>query len=189
MVSKNTLTIFLSGSVKKAEKDDRDNSNFWTDEDELTLSTTVNNGDISLLNPNTIDTDPNDSNARFEKDIELLLRSDLVLVDARTRKGLGIGVEMAIAKAKGIPIYAICPVGTYYHNIRIDPSTNNKIDWVHPFICGLCESVYENLADAINGINTLINENKLLFRNMNNDESLNNIYHDIKLLRTNGRVL
>jgi 8-oxo-dGTP diphosphatase len=44
----------------------------------------------------------------------------VVIVDARERRDLGIGIEIAAAASLGIPIVVVAPPDTYYHGTSVD---------------------------------------------------------------------
>src|SRR5262245_3619021 len=98
------VKVFLSGSVLKGVSDRRPSSHYWSDRDESKLYELVTEVKLELLNPNRVDIHPTLSLDRFTEDIEMLLASDVVIVDARTRKGLGVGAEMMLARSKNIPV-------------------------------------------------------------------------------------
>lgn len=145
--------IFLSGSVKKGEGDKRPDEFFWSDEEALLLKNSVG-GDVEILNPNTIKIPKYLSRERFVADMEMLLQSDVVVVDARTKKGLGIGAEMALAKQHEIPVFVLCPFGSEYRGWTDTPD-GTKQEWVHPFVLGLSDKLFETIEDLAKEINML----------------------------------
>lgn len=146
-----TIKIFLSGSVKKGENDKRSDEFFWSDEEELLLKNSVE-GYVEILNPNTIKIPKYLSRERFVADMEMLLQSDVVVVDARTKKGLGIGAEMALAKQHEIPVFVLCPFGSEYRG-RMDMADGTKQEWTHPFVLGLSDKLFETIEDLAKEIN------------------------------------
>lgn len=148
------ISIFLSGSVKKGTRDTRDPSYFWTDEDIHQIQHRVNNGNVTILNPSSITIPSHLSNERYIADLRFVYESDLVFVDARTYKGIGIGAEMMFAKILGLPVICLAPPESEYRKtISVEGVLQN---WVHPFIVGLSTTICNSLDDAINAINDSI---------------------------------
>lgn len=139
-----TIKLFLSGSVRK-EGDTRPESNYWRPEDEAHLKSALSMYELDFLNPNDVDIDRSKSMDRFHADIRLVLESDIVLIDARTRKGLGVGAELMMAKYENIPVLALCPRYSEYR----------KGDAVHAFIAGLSMKVCDSLDDIAEEIHRL----------------------------------
>lgn len=139
-----TIKVFLSGSVRK-EGDTRSEGNYWRPEDEAHLRSALSTYELDFLDPNDVDIDRSKSIDRFYADIRLILDSDIVLMDARTRKGLGVGAEVMMAKYENIPVLALCPSYSEYW----------KGDAVHAFIAGLSMKVCDSLDDIADEIHKL----------------------------------
>lgn len=158
-VSVDQLMIYLSGSVKKGSGDGRSNESFWTDEDEETIVTSVRGRRTRLLNPSKSVLRRSDYYANFGCDLHLVSISDLILVDARDKRGIGIGAEMLFAQGLGIPVISICPPNTNYRRDFVPGVFGEDLkDWIHPFVYGLSDHIADNLDDAISLINILIQD-------------------------------
>lgn len=140
------IKIFLSGSVQKGENDTRAQSYYWSEEDENLLCTLISNAKPELVNPNRVTIDRSHSLNRFRVDIDMLRDCDLVVADARTKKGIGVGAEMMMATYENIPVLALCPPESEYR----------KDGNIHAFIIGLCVGVFDSLEDLAKGIDNLI---------------------------------
>jgi hypothetical protein len=151
------ISIFLSGSVKKGNRDTRDPSYFWTDNDILQIRQFVNEGNVRILNPSDISA--NLPKERFVADLSYVLQSDLLLVDARTYKGIGIGAEMMLATLVGIPVITLAPLGTEYH--KVISNNDSTSEWLHPFIVGLSSMICDSLKDGIDYINGEIRNGRM----------------------------
>lgn len=150
------LLLYLSGSVKKGKNDERDPGTFWTDEDERTLIGGIEGIRVQTLNPSKTQLQRSDYYANFGCDLHLVNVSDAVLVDARTKKGVGVGAEMMFAKFVGVPVITICPQGCAYRRALVpDVFGEDLHDWTHPFIYGLSDYIVDTLDDAIDLINCL----------------------------------
>lgn len=158
------LVVFLSGSVKKGPEDKRDPVYFWSDDDIRYISETLNNGNVTILNPSDVSICSSKYFDRFIADIELVLQSDVILVDARTYKGIGIGAEMMLAKLKNIPVIAFADAESTYRKTK-KKTDNSTYHWQHPFLSGLCDYVHDSLDDAVKHTNELISNKEVKFRN------------------------
>lgn len=143
------LRVYLSGSIRKGSDDTRSSDNFWTADDEA-LILSKGGQRIELLNPAKTDIRRQDFGLNFGCDLYLVSISDIVLVDARKEKGIGIGAEMMFAVQRGIPVITWAPPETHYRRSEV-PNVfgENLKDWTHPFIFGLSDYVVDSLADAI----------------------------------------
>lgn len=144
-----TFKIFLSGSVQKAVQKNDTGKTYWDNEDEQFLKTNLI-FPIELLNPNLVKIDQNNSEERFRQDLIMLLQSDLVIVDARGKKGIGIGSEMTLAKMYKIPVYSICPQASHYRK-----SVDEVKEWIHPFIFELSDKVFDSQQEVTDYLNEL----------------------------------
>jgi hypothetical protein len=132
-----SLKIFLSGSVHKGVCDVRSANYFWSQKDEQGMREILGETDVELYNPNEISISRAQSLARFQADLDMLAGCDVMIVDARTRKGIGVGAEMMFAREQSIPVVTLCPEGSSYRDG----------DVFHAFISGLstviCDSIEE----------------------------------------------
>ncbi|RWC53042.1 hypothetical protein [Mesorhizobium sp.] len=144
------LRIYLSGSIRKGAADLRSNDYFWSEGDEEYIRKNCGATDVELLNPAKITLERNDYALNFGCDLHLVSISDIVLVDARTEKGIGVGAEMMFAVNRGIPVISWAPRDTHYRRSFLpDVFGEDLHDWTHPFIFGLSDYVVESLADAV----------------------------------------
>ncbi len=141
-----SVKVFLSGSVQKGEHDTRSSQYFWSDAEEATLRNLLHGINVEILNPNRVTIDQSQSIARFKADLKLLIDADVVVVDARTKKGLGVGAELMMAHYEYIPVLALCPNGSEY---RRNGNT-------HAFIAGLTSGVFGTLNEIAHEISCLL---------------------------------
>lgn len=143
------LRIYLSGSIKKGARDQRSDDHFWTQHDEDYIRGNLD-FEIELLNPAKTDISRQDFGLNFGCDLHLVSISDVVLVDARTEKGIGIGAEMMFAVQRQIPVITWAPLNSHYRRSEVpDVFGENLKNWTHPFVFGLSDYVVESLAEAI----------------------------------------
>lgn len=158
------LHIFLSGSVHKGSGDKRESSFFWSSQDEEVLIENITNAEVIILNPNTISTPKWKFKDRYTSDLEMVIQSDVMIVDARTKKGLGVGAEMMMAHYESIPVYSLATPGSHYRN-EILNNDSERIEWIHPFVFGLSHKIYDSISNIANDINVKISENEITLKN------------------------
>lgn len=140
------ISIYLAGSIKKDHE--REDELFWTDADMVFLRKALPEYEISFLNPAFRSDDLSDQRSVFGRDMTQVFCSDVVFVDARNRRGLGVGAEMMWAKFHKIPIVTLAPIDSHYNKSKttlLDVAVEN---WVHPFIESLSDAVVRNLSDG-----------------------------------------
>ncbi|HZR67439.1 MAG TPA: hypothetical protein VFB01_00155 [Burkholderiales bacterium] len=100
---------------------------------------------------------PHDQYAdRFEYCLREIASSDVLIVEATDRLGLGVGAEMMFAKQRQISVYVICPGDSYYKRPLSRPDGN--AEWLHPFIYGLSTKVFGSVDECIAEIALLVNK-------------------------------
>jgi len=139
------LYIYLAGTIKKA-KEDKELE--WTIEDMSCLQQHFSPHAVTFLNPASRSDDLSDQKSVFGRDLFQVYSSDLVLVDARERRGLGVGSEMMFAKMNRIPVVAWLPEGTHYHRQKIDLLGQSVNSWIHPFVYNLSDYLAHSLEMA-----------------------------------------
>src|SRR5262245_8128181 len=101
------ISIYLAGSIKKGHENHQET--FWYDDDTLLLKQYHADYAISFLNPAFRSDDLSDHCSVFGRDMTQVFCSDIVFVDVRDRRGLGVGAEMMWAKFHKIPVIALSP--------------------------------------------------------------------------------
>ena len=112
------IKIYLSGSIKKGNND-MNKKSYWSDKDidilKKNLSSKYN---VIILNPAEREDDLSDFESVMGRDYFQVYISDIVLVDARDKKGIGVGSEMTFAKENSIPVISIAPINSQYNPIK-----------------------------------------------------------------------
>ncbi len=145
-VMKTKISMYLAGSIKKGHENAHES--FWTDEDMRLLKECLPEYDVSFLNPAFRSDNLSDQRSVFGRDMTQVFCSDLVFVDARDRRGLGVGAEMMWAKINKIPIITLAPKDSHYNKSKttlLDISVEN---WVHPFVESLSDAIVDNLVEG-----------------------------------------
>ena len=141
-----TLSIYLAGNIKKGHEDS--SAIFWTEEDRQVLQKQLPDHKLIFLNPATRTDDLSDQKSVFGRDMTQVYCADIVLVDARERRGLGVGAEMMWAKVNQIPVITLAPKKSHYNREVCTLLGVEVPDWIHPFIESLSDAVVDNLEEA-----------------------------------------
>lgn len=139
------LYIYLAGTIKKA-KDEKELE--WSQQDMKVLQESLLPHAVTFLNPAARSDDLSDQKSVFGRDLFQVYSSDLVLVDAREKRGLGVGSEMMFAKMNRIPVVAWLPEGTHYHRQNIHLLGQAVESWIHPFVYNLSDYLAPSLEMA-----------------------------------------
>lgn len=150
---KNKIAIYLAGSIKKGHENSSES--YWTESDMSFLKDHLNAYEVSFLNPAFRSDDLSDQLSVFGRDMLQVFCSDIVFVDARDRRGLGVGAEMMWAKLHKRPIITLAPKDSHYHKSHTTLLDIPVRDWVHPFVESLSDVIVENLEEGAFQINRL----------------------------------
>jgi hypothetical protein len=140
------IAIYLSGSIKKGQTDTRES--FWTDADIEVIRRSVQPLEIHFLNPASRSDDLSDFLGTFGRDLFQVAAADAILVDVRDRRGIGVGSEMTVAKAIGVPVVSWCPDNSHYRRQDFVFMNQQLPQWTHPFVYGLSDVVVDTLQEA-----------------------------------------
>lgn len=171
---KQKIALYLAGSIKKEHE--KEENYFWSLSEIETLKENLDSYEISFLNPAFRSDNLSDQRSVFGRDMLQVYCSDIVLVDARERRGLGVGAEMMWAKLHKKPIIAWAPKNTHYHKSKtvvLGTSVNN---WVHPFVESLSDRIVENLNEAAHWIDKFIMDSSLKIKGLEDIEEAMSYY-------------
>jgi hypothetical protein len=140
------ISIYLAGSIRKGHE--KADETFWTDEDMLFLKKALSEYDVSFLNPAFRSDNLSDQRSVFGRDMTQIFCSDVVFVDARDRRGLGVGAEMMWAKFHKTPIVTLAPTDSHYNKSKTTLLGVAVENWVHPFVESLSDAIVENLDEG-----------------------------------------
>lgn len=144
------LYIYLAGNIKKGKEDDKDD--VWSQTEMDFLQKKLSPNQIVFLNPATRSDDLSDQKSVFGRDIFQVYSSHLVLVDARSKRGLGVGAEMMFAKMNQIPVVSWVPKDSHYDRKHIDLLGQEVKNWIHPFVFSLSDCLASTLEEAASWI-------------------------------------
>lgn len=127
-------SVYCSGSIAKGTDEKRLR---WTDAERRQVVVGASPWEVVFLNPDDPITAPGNTLAQFGRDMFQVLTATAVIVDARERRGLGVGVEMAAAATVGTPIVVVAPPNTQYRRDRADYRGVTVTGYVHPHVASL----------------------------------------------------
>lgn len=144
------LAIYLAGNIQKSHE--KTTQLAWTLEDQNYLKKQLHPHELIFLNPAIRSDDLSDQKSVFGRDMMQVFFSDIVFVDARERRGLGVGAEMMWAKTNHIPVITWAPKNTHYQKSDMELLGVVVKNWVHPFVESLSDRVVDNLEEAVSWI-------------------------------------
>jgi hypothetical protein len=151
---KQKIAIYLAGSIKKAHE--KSDESYWTEEDMFLIKNNLEKFDVSFLNPAFRTDDLSDQFSVFGRDMLQVFSSNTVFVDARNRRGLGVGAEMMWAKVNKIPVVTWAPRNSHYHKDHTTILGVPVANFVHPFVESLSDKIVDNLIEGSQWIDHII---------------------------------
>lgn len=144
------IAIYLAGKIQKAHEEP--NETYWTEKEQRILREHLCPLAVHFLNPAIRTDDLSDQRSVFGRDMTQVFTADVILVDARDRRGLGVGAEMMWAKMNQKPVVTFAPKGSHYHKESTSLLGVNVKGWIHPFVESLSDLVAESLQEAADWI-------------------------------------
>lgn len=175
------ISIYLAGSIKKGHE--KADESYWTEEDMHFLKERLAEFEVSFLNPAFRSDNLSDQRSVFGRDMTQVFCSDVVFVDARDRRGLGVGAEMMWAKVQKIPLLTLAPIDSHYNKSKTTLLDIEVKDWVHPFVESLSDAIVENLEEGANWIRKFIEDSALKVKDIEYVHSSMQYYRDSQLLQ------
>ena len=140
------LSVYCSGSIRKGKGDEK--KVCWGEVEKSEVRRGAAPRDIVFLNPDDPITDPSNTLGQFGRDMFQVTVSDAVVVDARERRGLGIGVEMAAAATCGVPVVVVAPRNSKYRSDELCYRGVTVKEYVHPHVAALASHVVDGFFEA-----------------------------------------
>lgn len=148
------ISIYLAGNIQKGHENE--SQIYWSESDRDFLKKTLAPKRVSFLNPAMRKDDLSDQLSVFGRDMTQVYCSDLVFVDARERRGLGVGAEMMWAKMNRIPLLIFAPPNSHYRKQEVELLGVRVENWTHPFVESLSDGIVANLSEAALWIKALM---------------------------------
>jgi nucleoside 2-deoxyribosyltransferase len=149
---KKKIAIYLAGTIKKEHET---NDTHWGTEELARLENFLSDYDVTFLNPAFRKDSLSDQKSVFGRDMLQVYSADVIFVDARDRRGLGVGAEMMWAKANQKPLIIWAPQNTHYRKESAKILNEVVNDYIHPFVYALSDQVVATLEEGANWIRTL----------------------------------
>jgi hypothetical protein len=143
---KSKIAIYLAGHIKKGHE--KSEETFWTHDDLSMIKNHLDKYEVSFLNPAFRTDDLSDQFSVFGRDMLQVFSSNIVFVDARDRRGVGVGAEMMWAKVNKIPVVTWAPKNSHYQKGSTTILGVSVENFIHPFIEGLSDKIVENLIEG-----------------------------------------
>ncbi|MBS0615807.1 MAG: hypothetical protein JSR58_04565 [Verrucomicrobia bacterium] len=169
----NSVAIYLAGSIKKAHE--KSDDTYWTEVEMTEITHSLKPLQVTFLNPAFRTDDLSDQRSVFGRDMMQVFTSDVVFVDARDRRGLGVGAEMMWAKLNRIPVVTWAPRDSHYVKSRTTILGASVENWVHPFVESLSDRIVETVVEGALWIQEML-KNSLPIRGIEYVESAMQYY-------------
>lgn len=137
------ISIYLAGKIQKNHESA--NEFYWSKDDLLSIRRKLVPYNVNFLNPAERTDDLSVQKSVFGRDMLQVLSADFVFVDARDRRGLGVGAEMMWAKVNKIPLISLAPLNTHYHHEQASLLGISINGWIHPFVENLSDFLAETI--------------------------------------------
>lgn len=133
------VSMYLAGNIQKSHS--TYDEQYWTSKELDAIKQILAPVEVDFLNPAERMDDLANQKSVFGRDMTQVYSADVVFVDARQRRGLGVGAEMMWAKVNNKPLVVWVPEGSYYNQRNVKILGNQVDHFIHPFV--------EHLADAL----------------------------------------
>lgn len=153
-MTKLKVAIYLAGTIHKGHE--KEDESYWTEENMRFLKEALHDYDVSFLNPAFRTDDLSDNQSVFGRDMLQVFTSHIVFVDARDRRGLGVGAEMMWAKLNRIPLVTWVPKNSHYRKEKTTLLNVPVVNFIHPFVECLSDQLVENLEQGAQWIHEVI---------------------------------
>lgn len=140
------VSVYCSGSIIKGPADAK--RLCWTDAERQAVADGAAPEVVVFLNPDDPITDPDNTLAQFGRDMYQVRTACAVIVDARERRGLGIGVEMAAAAAFATPVIVVAGRNSKYRSDLLEYRGVTVRDYVHPHVASLSAEIVDDFRAA-----------------------------------------
>lgn len=141
------VTVYCSGSIQKGPADKGKNF-YWTTVERNALAEAAHPLQVRFLNPDDPAEDLSDTLALFGRDMYQVQFADFVVVDAREKRGIGIGIEMVASKVFGTPLIVVSPTDTHYRKSKVDYRGSSVNNYIHPHLYGLADAIVDDFNAA-----------------------------------------
>jgi len=153
------ISMYLAGNIQKSHS--TYDEQFWTAKEMDTIKQILAPAEVDFLNPAERMDDLANQKSVFGRDMTQVYSADVVFVDARQRRGLGVGAEMMWAKVNNKPLIVWVPEGSYYNQRDVIILGNQVDHFIHPFVENLADAFVDTVEQGANWIKQHIIENTI----------------------------
>jgi hypothetical protein len=139
------LSAYCSGSIKKGPNDNE--GPLWGDEERACVKAGADQT-VVFLNPDDPIVDPTNTLGQFGRDMYQVMIATAVIVDARVRRGIGVGIEMAAAGILGTPVIVVAPKNSKYRMDSLVYRGVTVTNYVHPHVAAIASAVVDDFESA-----------------------------------------
>lgn len=140
------LFLYLAGNIQKSHENST--QLYWTKTLCDHLRAVLSPVEVSFFNPAIRSDDLTDQKSVFGRDITQVFCSHALFVDARERRGLGVGAEIMWAKMQGIAVIILAPENSHYRKSEVRVLDALIKNWVHPFVLSLSDAVVNTVEEG-----------------------------------------
>lgn len=140
------FVVYCSGSIQKGANDK--GKLCWTDRERTAVALGAKPAVVQFLNPDDPAADMSDTAALFGRDMYQVKTADAIIVDARERRGIGIGIEMLASRVVGSLLVVVAPHDSYYRQSNVTYRGSTVADYVHPHVAILADGIVETFEQA-----------------------------------------
>jgi hypothetical protein len=140
------VTIYCSGSIQKGASDVGKLCWSKNEKDEVARGLIPN--EVLFLNPDDPIAGLDDGEANFGRDMYQIQFANFIIVDARQRRGIGIGIEMLASRLLKTPLVVVAPRNSYYRSDEIEYRGSLVKNYVHPHLHGLADVIVDDFVSA-----------------------------------------
>jgi hypothetical protein len=141
------IKIYCSGSIQKSTTG-KNKQFFWSDTERKALADAVHPIEVRFLNPDDPTYDLLDATALAGRDMFQIKVSDFVVVDARERRGIGVGIEILTSRIIGIPLIVVAPQNTHYRMEKVCFRGSTMDNYIHPHLYMLADVIVDDFSAA-----------------------------------------
>jgi hypothetical protein len=152
------VAIYLAGNIKKGHE--KLNEDYWSDTELSIISNILKPIQIDFLHPAIRTDDLSDQKSVFGRDLSQVYCSNVVFVDVRQRRGLGVGAEMMWAKMNAIPVVTLCPPESHYKKREVNILNVPVDNWTHPFVENLSDQIVATIEEGAHWIHSFVIKNE-----------------------------
>jgi hypothetical protein len=173
------IGIYLAGSIKKGHENPQES--FWTESDIALIRDSFQKCEVIFLNPAFRTDNLADQHSVFGRDMTQVFCSHVVFVDARDRRGLGVGAEMMWAKINKIPVVTWAPLESHYNKTKAIILGMEVDRFIHPFVYGLSDKIVDRLEEGAQWIEKMLSDPSIEIKGIKDIQSAMQYYQESQL--------